>query len=155
MQGRAQASSSSSASPGVLDAGSPAPVVRQDEVSDKEGTTAHCQKQSRLYIVCNPGDGLVFQRGVCLQNTLEILLVQFITAVDVPVDMHWRFRSQAGACCKGDTIECCSRNAYGWHCSVIRDASCSMHVLGAITTMVEVFVMTHWSPHDSGVVHSG
>ena len=33
-----------------------------------------------------------------------MLLMQFTTAVEVHVNMHWRLRSQAGALCKSDTL---------------------------------------------------
>ena len=35
---------------------------------------------------------------------VEMLLVHFIAVVEVPVNMHWRLRSQAGAFGKGDLM---------------------------------------------------
>ena len=37
---------------------------------------------------------------VDVHTTVEMLLVQLITEVEVPVTMHWHLRSQAGAFCK-------------------------------------------------------
>ena len=50
--------------------------------------------------------------------------------VDVPLMMHWRLRSQAGAFCKGDTVSAVLAMLTGGTVVFFRQASSPMHLLG-------------------------